>query len=133
GDDDDSGGDGSADDDDDSAGAGWTFADVFAVVQDRCSVCHGGAAHSTGLAYDGDPSLLYALLVGIPSFQSPAVDRIEPGQPELSYVIHKLEGTHGGVGGSGYRMPYGCSGALCLDAATIDGIRSWIADGAPNN
>ena len=36
-------------------------------------------------------------------------------------------------GGSGARMPFGCSGASCLDNATINLIRNWILQGAQNN
>ncbi len=54
------------------------------------------------------------------------LDRVEPGDPDNSYLIHKLEGTQA----VGDRMP---QGGPFLDEETIGDIRQWIADGAPNN
>jgi len=68
----------------------------------------------------------FAALVDVASIQVPALDRVEPGDPDNSYLIHKLEGTQS----VGTRMP---QGGPFLDQATIDMIRQWIADGAPNN
>jgi hypothetical protein len=68
----------------------------------------------------------YAALVNVASLQV-ALDRVEPGNPDDSYLIRKLEG---GPGITGVRMP---QGGPFLDQATIDTIRQWIADGAPNN
>ena len=50
-----------------------------------------------------------------------------PGDAAASYLIHKLEGAPGITGG---RMPL--NGPF-LDQATIDQVKSWINDGAPNN
>ena len=54
--------------------------------------------------------------------------RIAPGRPEASYLMHKLEGTAGGVGGIGTQMPLGGQ----LSAAQIDTVRAWVLSGAPN-
>jgi hypothetical protein len=67
----------------------------------------------------------HAALVNVASLQV-AGDRVEPGDPDGSYLIHKLEGT-AAVGG---RMPLG---GTPLDQETIDTIRDWILDGAQNN
>ncbi len=66
-------------------------------------------------------------LVNVPSLQIPAIDRIEPGDPDNSYLIQKIEGAAGIVGS---RMP---QGGPFLDQATIDMIRQWVSDGALNN
>ena len=55
------------------------------------------------------------------------LDRVEPGDPDNSYLIQKLEGAPGIMGS---RMP---QGGPFLDQATVDMIRQWIMDGAPNN
>jgi hypothetical protein len=52
--------------------------------------------------------------------------RVNPGNPTLSYIIQKLEGS---PGISGQRMPFG---GPYLDQPTIDVIAQWITDGAPN-
>jgi len=64
---------------------------------------------------------------------SPSINRVQAGNAQGSYVMHKLDGTHGSVGGGGNQMPNGCSGASCLDQLTRDRIRAWINSGAPNN
>ena len=69
----------------------------------------------------------FAALVNVPSLQIPAIDRIEPGDPDNSYLIQKIEGAPGIVD---QRMP---EGGPFLDQATIDMIRQWVTEGAPNN
>jgi hypothetical protein len=100
--------------------------DVFGPL---CSGCHTGP---TGGALPGGMNLTsaansYAALVDVPSIQVPAMDRVEPGDPDNSYLIRKLEG---GPGITGTRMP---QGGPFLSQAEIDEIRSWIAAGAPDN
>jgi hypothetical protein len=71
------------------------------------------------------------MLIGIASTQDGGVQRVNPGNPNLSYLISKLEGP----GANGGQMPP--SGPM--PQAEIDVIRQWIMDGAiddtivPNN
>ena len=67
----------------------------------------------------------FAALVGVQSLQV-AFNRVEPGDPDNSYLIDKLEGTQA----VGSQMP---QGGPFLDQETIDMIRQWISDGAENN
>jgi uncharacterized protein (TIGR03118 family) len=95
-----------------------------------CSVCHNGSAPPGGLlpgSMDLRDGQTHGSLVGVQSQEVPGLMRVAPGDPEQSYVIHKLEGRAGIVGD---RMPFG---GPFLDDATIDQVRSWIASGAPNN
>jgi hypothetical protein len=62
-------------------------------------------------------------LVGVSSLQDDALERVEAGDPDNSYLIQKLEGT----ASVGARMPLL---GPALDQATIDTIRQWITDGA---
>lgn len=107
-----------------------SFASIqSSVFGPRCSGCHTGP---TGGTLPGGMDLSsaadsYAALVGVPSIQVPSLDRVEPGDPDNSYLIRKLEG---GPGITGTRMP---QGGPFLSQATIDEIRQWIADGAPDN
>ena len=102
-----------------------TFGSIQAnVFTPTCATagCHVGAAAPQGLRLDAGSS--FALLVGIGSNQVPGLLRVEPGNPNNSYLIQKLEGT----AAVGSRMPL--SGPPFLDQTTIDVIRQWITDGA---
>ncbi len=92
---------------------------IFSV---QCEFCHTGATAPRGLRLDAANS--FGLLVGVPSSQQPALQRVEPGNPDDSYLIRKLEG---GPGISGGQMPLGLP---ALPQSDIDVIRQWISDGA---
>jgi hypothetical protein len=83
--------------------------------------CHGGAGAAEGLRLDDGFS--FDNLVGVASAQVPELNRVEPGDPDNSYLVQKLEGT----AAEGARMP---RGGPALEQALIDDIRQWIEDGA---
>jgi len=88
-----------------------------------CSGCHveGGIAGFTGLWLDTANTV--STLIAVASFEVPALLRVEPGNPDDSYLIRKLEGT----AAVGEQMP---QGGPFLSPQTIGIIRQWIADGA---
>jgi hypothetical protein len=88
-----------------------------------CSQCHIGAGAPEGLQLDAAHS--YNLLVGVPSNEQSNLQRVKPFDPNNSYMVHKIEGAPGIVGG---QMPLG---ETPLPQATIDAIRQWITNGAP--
>jgi hypothetical protein len=88
-----------------------------------CEPCHNGAGAPKGLILDAAHS--YALLVGVPSAEVPTLNRVKPGDPNNSYIILKLTGAPGIVGG---QMPLD---ETPLPQSTIDVIRQWITNGAP--
>jgi len=99
----------------------------FQSIQDNvftpiCVPCHSGPAAPEGLQLDATHS--YALLVGVASAEVPSLLRVDPSVPDQSYIVMKLEGAAGIVGG---QMPLG---ETPLPQATIDVIRQWISDGA---
>ena len=94
-------------------------ANVFTPI---CSVCHSGATAPEGLMLDAQHS--YSLLVNVPSTEVPSIRRVDPGNPNNSYIIQKLEG-HAAVGN---QMPLG---QPPLPSSTIAFIAQWITDGAP--
>ena len=99
-----------------------TFASIQAnVFTPICVACHAGATAPLGLRLDSANS--YALLVGIASGEEPSLLRVEPGDPNNSYIIQKLEGT----ASTGGRMPLN---GTPLSQADINMIRQWITDGA---
>jgi hypothetical protein len=87
-----------------------------------CVRCHSGAAAPEGLQLDAAHA--YDLLVGVPSSEQPQLLRVDPGAPDRSYLVLKLEGAPGILGA---QMPFG---ETPLPQATIDVIRQWISDGA---
>jgi hypothetical protein len=91
------------------------------VLTPLCTTCHSGAAAPLGLRLDEGAS--YALLVNAPSTEVPSLLRVNPGNPDSSYLIQKLEGT----AAVGARMPLGGSP---LPPETIGVIRQWIVEGA---
>ena len=102
-----------------------TLASIQAnVFNPSCIVCHGGANAPQGLRLDVANS--FTNLVGVASRQDSSFLRVMPGNPDLSYVIQKLEGT----ASVGEQMPLG---GPPVPQATINFVRQWITDGAVPN
>ena len=93
----------------------------------QCIGCHTGAGGFLPGVMNLTEGNSYASLVGVRSIEQPALQRVAPGDPENSYVIHKLEGRGGIVGA---RMPF--NGTPLTDGQILV-IRRWIELGAPNN
>ena len=116
-------GDGSGD------GSGGTLQPTIESIQEhiftpRCAKCHVGASAPEGLQLT-DAHTSYSKLVGIRSQEYQLLFRVKAGDPDNSYLIHKLEGTQE----VGSRMPR--DGPPYLDQGTINVVRQWISDGAP--
>jgi hypothetical protein len=90
-----------------------------------CTNCHNGNAFVPGNFTAGNA---YAALVGRASVERPALLRVAPGDPDNSYLVHKLEGGPNIVG---ERMPRG--GGPFLTSGQMLVLRHWIAQGAANN
>jgi Ca2+-binding RTX toxin-like protein len=95
--------------------------EIQPIFNSRCISCHSGVSAPQGLRLDANNS--YANLVGVASNEVPSLQRVEPGDPDNSYLVQKVEGT-ADVGG---QMPLG---GPPLSAATIAVIRQWISEGA---
>ncbi|MFY3743615.1 hypothetical protein ACOQFB_06885 [Anaeromyxobacter sp. Red801] len=109
-----------------------TFSSIAGdVLVPRCATtaCHSGNPPPTAPT-SLDRELAYGQLVDVPSIQAPALMLVEPGAPERSYLVLKLRGTAGDVGGVPTPMP---TGDTLLDEAEIQAIEAWIAVGAPND
>jgi len=112
-----------------AGGSGGPVTADFQSIQDNvftpiCSKCHIGGGAPEGLQLDAAHS--YNLLVGTPSAEQPALLRVKPGDPDNSYMVRKIEGL---PGITGLQMPYM---EMPLSQPTIDAIRQWITNGAPN-
>lgn len=89
-----------------------------------CAACHTGANAPRGLRLDSVDNA-YAYLVNQAADEVPELMRVNPGNPDDSYIIHKLEGAANIVGG---QMPLG---GPYLTQAQINKVRAWITNGAP--
>jgi len=111
-----------------TSGEGVSFsADIAPILNDHCATCHVTGSEPGHMALYSEVS--YQYLVGVPSEES-TLKRVEPGDPERSYIVHKLNGTQVSVGGKGQPMPFG---SQPLPDELQAKIRQWIALGAPNN
>lgn len=109
-------------------GAAFTFSRIQSeIFTPTCAKagCHDAATASNGLILEAGRS--YALLVDHPALGA-SLDRVEPGDPERSYLIHKLRGDPTITGD---RMPL--DGPPYLTPEQIQGIAGWIRAGAPND
>jgi hypothetical protein len=117
-------------DDGNGGGAPTLSGDVQPIFTANCafSGCHGGSSPAQGMNLSAGQA--FQNTVNVASVELPSMDRIEPGQPGLSYLLNKIQGTQGTVGGSGQRMPLGGSP---LSQDDINTVRAWVQAGAPNN
>lgn len=99
--------------------------DIVPILEQNCATCHLTGEEAGAMSLVGDAAI--GFLVSKPSEGAPAIMRVEPGAPDKSYLMMKLEGTHIDHGGSGARMPFG---GFPLDDGDMAKIRAWIAQGA---
>jgi hypothetical protein len=108
--------------------AAFTFAQIQSeIFTPTCAKagCHAASVASGGLVLEAGRS--HGELVNRSSTES-GLDRVEPGDPERSYLILKLRGDPSITGD---RMPQ--DGPPYLTPDQIDGIAAWIRAGAPND
>jgi outer membrane protein assembly factor BamB len=116
-----------------AAGAVNTFSAIHRdILAPRCAgpVCHSSSMTGGGLNVGaGNASAVRTALVNMPATgsecASSGMNMVVPGQPEMSLLYRKLID----MPPCGTRMPP--TGAL--NAAELDRIRTWIANGALNN
>ncbi len=98
-------------------------ADVWPTFEARCATA---ACHQVLAPLMPDADGAYANLIDMPAAAAMA-DYVTPGDPDASYLWHKLAATQSSVaGGGGSPMPIG--GELC--AAELQTIYAWILTGA---
>lgn len=101
-------------------------AEIFSTSCAR-SGCHVGENAPQGL--DLSEGSAYDALVGVASNQVPELELIDPGSPNESYLVIKLEGADRMASGTS-QMPFG---GPPLSDEKIQQVRDWIADGALDN
>jgi predicted CxxxxCH...CXXCH cytochrome family protein len=91
--------------------------------------CHAGAPPPAApMSLEGAGA--YAALVNTAASQAPSLMRVKPGKPNESYLVLKLKGQAGSVGGTPTSMPLN---QPALDPAVIADVEAWILRGAPND
>lgn len=100
--------------------------DIQPILDANCVACHQTGGALGGLNLEAGSS--YGAIVSQLSTEAKML-RISPGIPKESYLLHKLEGTHLQVGGSGDQMP--ATGPM--DPELIKILRAWISEGAVQN
>jgi hypothetical protein len=104
-----------------------TFTRVQALVfTPNCAVagCHAALGPQQGMSLAASAS--YADTVGARSTERPDLNRIEPGDPDRSYLVKKIRGD---ADITGVRMPDGGS----LTADQIQLVIDWVRRGAPRD
>ncbi len=86
--------------------------------------CHAALGAQKGMNLS--PGASYANIVGVPSAEMPGLSRIQPSDPDRSYLVKKLRGD---ADITGVRMPDGGS----LSPAGVKLVIDWVRRGAPND
>jgi hypothetical protein len=126
-------------------------ADILPIFENSCalsSACHGNpSSPNTSAGYQpylgevdpattpSDVDAILALIVGQPSRAAPGLAIVEPGAPEQSFLMHKMDDS---LSCSSVECPDGCGdvmpkGSGPLERETRDLVRGWIAQGAASN
>jgi hypothetical protein len=97
--------------------------EVFSV---SCALagCHAGGAPQAGL--DLSPTASYASIVRVASAQRSELSRIEPSDPDRSYLVLKLRGDPAIIGS---RMPL--TGSVTDPQVRL--VVDWVLRGAPRD
>jgi hypothetical protein len=110
-------------------------ADVRGILAGNCALggCHGNAPGAGGLVLSMRTSSSWAdALVGVPSQENPSMNLVTAGDPQSSWLVHKVFGAVCGYScdpsiGCGGQMPFGGS----LGPADRATIVAWVEGGAP--
>ena len=117
-------------------GATISFArNIQPIFNRSCAVaasCHAGPGSAN---LDLTAGLAYRQIVNVQSTQQRGLKRVDPGNPDKSYLVRKIQG---GPNISGTSMPQGCpstplSGAQCLAADDTAAIIQWVTECASND
>ena len=103
--------------------------DIQPILSSNCafSGCHAGTSPAQG--QNLSDGVAYANIVCVAANERPGMMRVRSFEPDSSYLVHKIQGTQGDVGGSGGQMPLG---RTPLSQQQISLIRAWITQGARN-
>ena len=104
--------------------------DLQPLFDSFCVQCHLLESAQGGLVLENGEA--WSNLVNVKSSQA-SMNRISATEPDQSYLLHKLRGTHLEVGGSGLPMPFASEASVGVSQEIIDLVERWIVEGAANN
>src|SRR5262245_21035439 len=93
-----------------------------------CVACHTSTGRNPSGGLNLNHDIAYDQLVNVPARAKAGAIRVIPGDPDNSYLVHKLEGA---ADIAGRRMPF--NGPPYLTDGQMVILRRWIAIGAPRN
>jgi len=100
-------------------------ADIQPIFTQSCTSCHNATTRSGGLVLDA--GVAFANIVQVPSGQVPSQNYVESGDPDRSYLFHKITGA---PGISGSRMPRNDPTFFDRNPDQLELMRQWIQEGA---
>ena len=104
-------------------------ADIVPILDRRCATggCHSSASHQAAL--DLTPEQAHAQTVNASAVLRTGMDRVEPGDPDNSWLVRMIEADPARRDGHP-RMPLA---STPLTPNQIANIRRWIEQGAAND
>ena len=113
-----------------------TFASIQANIfeltdsagRNSCVSCHTTVGRNPAGGLNLLRDVAYDQLINVSAIQVPSLKRVTPGDPQASYVVHKIEGRAGIVG---TRMPR--NGPPYMTDGQVLILKRWIELGAPRN
>lgn len=96
--------------------------------RNACVSCHTNVGRTPAGGLNLLHDVAYDQLFNVTATQVSTLKRVNPGNPEASYIVHKIEGRAGIVG---RRMPF--NGPPFMTDGQILILRRWIELGAPRN
>lgn len=104
------------------------FETTDAAGRTSCVTCHTTQGRTPAGTLSLEHAVAYDQIVNVPSRQRPERLRVAPGNPDGSYLVHKVEGQPDIIG---RRMPF--NGPPYLTQGQILILRRWIELGAPRD
>ena len=113
-----------------------TFASIQANIfeltdsagRNACVNCHTNVGRTPAGGLNLLHDVAFDQLVNVASTQIPSLKRVNPGSPETSYLVHKIDGR---AGITGTRMPR--NGPPYMSDGQVLILKRWIELGAPRN
>ena len=102
--------------------------DIQPILTQNCATvgCHNAVTPPLGLNLTA--GVAFDNIVLVSSQEVPALHRIEPGDPNNSYLFRKITGA---AGISGSRMPQNNPAFFDKNPELLDLVHRWILEGAP--